>query len=135
MCTECARCVCCACCWRAQTKYRVHLARKFLKLTKDLRARQQALERTATVLQRAFRGMKGRQWAEIARNVLGVQRIRGPIQDAIARLVEEEDAVRKRYTMLEKRLKAQEVCFPVPPPPHTPSGFRGPHTLLCVTAS
>ncbi len=97
----------CAC---VQTKYRTHLARKFMKLMHDAQERQRALSRTATVLQRAFRGMKGRQWAEIARNVVGVQSIRGPIQDAIASLTAEEAELRKKYTVLEGRIRLQEVC-------------------------
>ncbi len=93
----------------SQTKYRTHLARKFMKLMHEAQERQRALARTATVLQRAFRGMKGRQWAEIARNVVGVQSIRGPIQEAIASLTQEEAELRKRYTVLEGRIKLQEV--------------------------
>jgi hypothetical protein len=80
-----------------------------MKLMMAAQARQQALHRTATVLQRAFRGMKGRQWYEITKNLVAVNRISGPIQNAIRELEDEESLAKQRYTSLETRIRAQEV--------------------------
>jgi hypothetical protein len=50
---------------RIQTKYRTYRARKFLLLLKMIQARKRYMNRMATVVQKMFRGMRGRQLFEV----------------------------------------------------------------------
>jgi hypothetical protein len=92
-----------------QTKYRTYRAKTFLFLLKEAQRHQQYLHKTATVIQKAFRGMKGRQFYEISRNVLALYAIAGPIQAQLKALATQEADVRRKFEAITSRIKAQEV--------------------------
>ena len=77
-----------------QTKYRTYRARFMLWMIREAQRKQEELEAHARVIQKAFRGLKGRQFAEIALNLRAVREISAPLQNEVRELEELEVKVR-----------------------------------------
>jgi hypothetical protein len=95
----------------AQTRWRTYKARKFLALMHEAQKKIRFLNESAAKIQKCFRGMKGRQFYEITRNLMALHAISGPLQDQIRGLDIQEKDVKRAFESIQKRIQAQEVCL------------------------
>jgi hypothetical protein len=95
---------------RAQTKYRVYRARKFMAAVRSVRDNFKLLNKMATRMQAVFRGLRGRQLFEVAKNMREMRALTDPLQRTVKKLEDEEEEVRTSYLQIERRIELQEVC-------------------------
>lgn len=107
----------CACPLPPQTRYRTYRARVFLATVKQAQEKVRLRHQLVAKIQSAYRGMKGRQFYEVTKNIVALNAVAGPLQRAVQQLIVQEEDVRRQFDVIQKRVHAQEVRARLPTRP------------------